>query len=131
MKTSRGFTLIEVMIVVAIIGILASIALPSYSDYVRRGQVQEATTSLSDGRVKIEQFFQDNQTYAAGPCPSATKYFTFACNPLTATAFTITATGQGSVAGYDYTIDQNANKTSTTSWGNGLTCWILKKGDSC
>ncbi len=67
-----GFTLIEVMIVVAIIAILASIALPSYNDYVRRGQIQEAFGYLSDSRVKMEQYFQDNRNYGTaspGACP--------------------------------------------------------------
>ena len=130
-KPTRGFTLIEVMVTVAIIGILASIAIPAYRDYILRGQLQEATTSLSDGRVRMEQFFQDNLTYAGGPCPGATKYFTFACNPRDKTSFTITASGQGNAAGFSYTINQNAVKASTTAWGNGASCWIMSKGATC
>ena len=130
-KPNRGFTLIEILLTVAIIGILASIAIPSYRDYVLRGQLQEAATSLSDGRVRMEQFFQDNLTYENGPCPGATKYFTFACNPRNATTFTITATGQGNATGFSYTINQDAVRTSATGWGNGATCWILSKGATC
>ena len=130
-KPIRGFTLIEVMTTVAIIGILAAIAMPSYRDYVLRGQLQEAATSLTDGRVRMEQYFQDNQTYADGPCPSATKFFTFACGTPTTSAFTITATGRSNATGFSYTINQDAVKTSTTAWGNGTTCWILSKGATC
>lgn len=130
---SAGFTLIEVMIVVAIVAILAGIALPSYLDYVRRGQIQEGTTALADGRVKMEQFFQDNRTYAGGPCPPATKYFTFKCDDpvATTTTFLITASGRDSLTGFAYTINQSAVQTSTTPWGNGATCWIVRKGDTC
>jgi type IV pilus assembly protein PilE len=56
----RGFTLIEVMIVVAIVAILSSVAYPAYTDYVRRGQLQEAFTNLANYRIQMEQYYQDN-----------------------------------------------------------------------
>lgn len=131
MNTQKGFTLIELMIVVVIVAILASIGIPAYSDYVTRGKLVEGTSALSDGRVKMEQFFQDNRTYAGGPCPAATTNFTYVCGNLTATTYTITATGTGGLSAFSYTIDQNNTKTSATPWGNGATCWIMKKGDTC
>jgi type IV pilus assembly protein PilE len=133
MKTQKGFTLVELMIVVVIIGILAGIGIPSYRDYVIRGKLVEGTSTLSDGRIKIEQFFQDNRTYVGGTCPAATENFTYDCNTpaATTTTYTITATGIGSLSAYSYTINQANTKTSATPWGNGATCWIMSKGDTC
>jgi type IV pilus assembly protein PilE len=137
MKHATGFTLVELMIVVAIIGILAAIAVPAYSDYVTRGKLVDATTQLSDGRVKLEQYFQDNRTYAnvgaiISPCPARTKYFTFTCANLSDTNYTITADGNAELAGFTYSIDQNNTKASNTPhWGSSTTCWIMRKGDNC
>lgn len=131
MKAQNGFTLVELMIVVAIIGILSAIAVPSYSDYVTRGKLTEATSTLSNGRVRIEQFFQDNRTYVGGTCPAATTYFAFVCSNLSTTTYTITATGTGNLSTYSYTINQANTKTSATPWGNSATCWVTKKGGAC
>jgi len=136
MKYAKGFSLIELMIVVAVIGILSTIVLPAYGDYVKRGKLVDASAQLSDGRVKLEQYFQDNRTYAdigvnISPCPAETKYFTFACQNLTTTTYTIVATGKNTVAGFNYQIDQDNVRASTTPWGNGGTCWVMRKGDAC
>ena len=125
----KGFTLIEMMIVVAIVAILGAIALPAYRDYVRRGRIPEATTGLAQARIGFEQWFQDNRTYVGGPCPGNTRSFTFACNTAAAT-FTVTATGLGDMADFSYTIDQVNARTSATPWGDGATCWIARKGDT-
>ena len=137
MKTQKGFTLVELMIVVVVIGILASIGIPAYNDYVTRGKLVEATSALSDGRVKMEQFFQDNRTYDAGggtTCPPAipatTTNFTYACSNLTATTYVITATGTGGLSAFSYSINQANTKSSTTPWGNGA-CWVMNKGGAC
>lgn len=133
MKYAKGFSLIELMIVVAVVAILASVMIPAYGDYVKRGKLVDATAQLSDGRIKLEQFFQDNRSYAAAgsPCPATTKYFTITCQNLTATTYTIVADGKSDLVGFGYQIDQNNNKVSNTPWGNGATCWVMRKGETC
>ena len=131
MGAQKGITLIELMVVVAIVAILASIGIPAYNDYVTRGKVAEATSALSTGRVRMEQFFQDNRTYAGGTCPAATEHFTYACSSLSATTYTITATGKGTLSAFSYSINEANTKASATPWGNGATCWIMRKGDAC
>ncbi len=73
MKKQQGFTLIELMIVVAIIGILAAIAIPAYQDYTQRAQIGEAFTVVSSAKTAIAEFAQTNGAYpgtAAGQTPA-------------------------------------------------------------
>ena len=141
----HGFTLIELMIAVAIIGILSAIALPAYNDYILRGKLIEASTTLSTLRANMEQYYQDNRTYVNGTAPITSacgalptlKNFTLTCPTQTATAYTITATGKGTVPStFIYTIDQTGAQTSkvSTAWdssGTTYQCWIMKKGGTC
>jgi len=142
-----GFTLIEVMITVAIIGILAAVAIPAYSDYVLRGQIVDATSGLSAMRADMERHFQDNRTYAdvgttfIAPCAvdvSKRKFgsFTLECTGTRdASNFTIQAVGSGATNGFTYKMTQDGTRSSTVAsrWGGG-TCgssWIVKKGQAC
>lgn len=138
----RGFTLIEMMIVVAIVAILASVALPAYTEHVMRGKLAEAQGELSSMRSKLETFFLDNRTYV-GACAANTvaplpvgKYFTYTCPTLTATTYTVQATGVAAegMGGFAFTINQ-ANLRATTAvpagWTANATCWVTKKGGTC
>jgi len=139
-RRGYGFTLIEMLIVVVMVGILAAIALPSYTDYIRRGKITDATRSLSDARQRIEQSFLDNRTYLAA-CTTAigqiqpnVKNFTLSCPTETATTYTVQADGIGGMAGFTYTIDQT-NAMATTAlpggWSNQGCGWVIRKDGSC
>ncbi len=131
-----GFTLIELMIVVAVIGILASIAVPSYQNYVKQAKAQEATSNLLNLKTLAEQWFADNKTYVGYPCTivSNSHYFSYDCSNLSGTTYLITATGVtgGSVAGWTYTIDQNGVKQSSAIDGSSSpSCWLTSKSAIC
>lgn len=148
---SHGFTLIEVMITVAIIGILAAIALPSYRDYVLRGKLVNATSGLSSVRSEMERYFQDNRTFATlnaadprlvTPCQRPVASRTFGEFVVTCTgtpnaaAYTLRADGSASTAGFAFTVNQaNLQTTATTvsGWGAAAsnTCWVVKRGQTC
>ena len=155
-----GFTLIEVMITVVIIAVIAAIAIPNYTDYVTRSKFTEASAQLSDLRVKMEQYYQDNRRYsttvAGGTCgipggntptTQGTKYFDFICASSSANvagdqAYVLTARGKTSegLGGIDFRIDQ-ANAKSTVvngstqmadkGYASSGSCWIRKKPSQC
>lgn len=150
----RGFTLIEVMITVAIVAILAAVALPSYNDYIRRGQLPEAFAGMADLRVKMEQYYQDNRQYgtSGGNCadvatptwaagtPTLTyagaQFFVFTCAVTNAgQGYTITATGNAGTRadGHVYRINHANQRFTATFKGNALSpesgCWLTKGGE--
>lgn len=145
----RGFTLIELMITVAVIGILAAIALPNYSEYVRRGWRADARVSLLENAQFMARVYSQNLDYAKG-AGTTTPTLPIAFSPQGSTAstakYTIAATAALAVAGTsvstftisatpsnwtdskcgNLTIDQNGVKSATKT---GLTaneileCW--------
>jgi type IV pilus assembly protein PilE len=147
-RRAHGFTLIEIVIAIAIGALLVSLALPSYQNYIRRGQLSDAFTTLADMRVKMEQYYQDNKFYGAssasntcatlpghGAFPVSNKYFTVSCvaGAAPSQTYVLTATGNaGLTTGYDYTIDHAGTK-GTSKFANVAStaaCWQTKSG-SC
>ena len=116
----KGFTLIELMIVVAIIGILAAIALPAYSDYTKRAKVTEVILAASSARTAIAETVSANGLSAmpstASVQTSASKYVTsvtYASGVITATA---QATGDANIDGKTITLTGLADANSQVSW---------------
>ncbi|MDH4095345.1 MAG: prepilin-type N-terminal cleavage/methylation domain-containing protein [Betaproteobacteria bacterium] len=149
MRFARGFTLIELLITVVILGIIASIALPSYTSYLTRSKLVEAHSMLADLRVKQEQRFQDARSYSAALCAptgaaaAQVKYFDFACPAApSATAFEIRATGKAGtdLEGIMFSINENNVRATVVTGGSKMagkgfasnaTCWVMKKAGQC
>lgn len=128
----RGFTLIEIMITVAILAIIASIALPSYRSYIERSRVPAALDALTIISAKMEMVYQDRNDGTYGPGPTcnvalgSAPDFVLTCAPAGA-GYTATATGTGRMAGYEYRINA-AGTRSTPNHPRGAnnTCWTTK-----
>ena len=143
-RRHRGFTLIELLIAMVILSILLAVAVPSYRDYVRRGQMSDAFATLSDMRVRMEQHYQDNKFYGttAGSttCPTFASYgafpvsrthFTIKCEATTSQTFLLTAEGSsGMTTGYDYTLNHGGLKRTAKFAGatSSAVCWLTKPG---
>ena len=118
----KGFTLIELMIVVAIIGILAAIALPAYSDYTKRAKVSEIILAASSARTTIaEVVAAGNLTTmptTVAVQSSVSKYVdsvAYAAGVITATA-SAGGTGDATIDGQTITLTGTANTTSQVAW---------------
>ena len=158
--SSRGFTLIELMITVAIIAILAAIAIPAYTAYVTRSKLPEAFSGLSGMSLAMQQYDQDNRSFGTvgQSCPNTvalptSQDFDFACAATcvvgtcagnVANGFTITATGKATsptLVGLSYSIDQDGKKMTlsvpASGWtvnanvGAGSTCWVRDQSGDC
>lgn len=132
-RKQAGFTLIELMIVVAIVGILAAVAYPSYQEHVRKARRADAQTALLELGQFMERYYTANGTYVGAALPfdeapkdGATKFYdlSFSAGP-TATTYTLQAAVKGAMAGDacgSLRIANTGAKTKTGSADISL-CW--------
>lgn len=134
-RSARGFTLIEILVTVAIVGILTAIAVPSYRDYVVRSRLTDAYSGLATVQPQAEQYWANERSYEDfDRLPAATANFSFTLTAADATSYTVTATGIGNAAGFVFTIDQSGNRATTgvpSGWTGSASCWINDKGGKC
>lgn len=131
-RIARGFTLVEIMITVAIIGILTAIALPSYRSHVTKSRLVDAFSGLSMVPSQGTDFWPRKNTFENfDRLPANTKNFTFKIDEATVHSLKVTATGIDQAAGFNYSIDQSGNRSSTTTWGSSTTCWVDTKEGKC
>jgi type IV pilus assembly protein PilA len=113
----KGFTLIELMIVVAIIGILASVAIPAYQDYIARAQVSEAVSLLSAGKMSLAEYFGDK---TAWPSAAGEVYGTLSGKYTATIAILASATTGGGALTIEATMKTSGVNTAITSGTVGL-----------
>ena len=132
MQKQKGFTLIELMIVVAIIGILAAIAIPAYQDYTVRAKMSEVVLAVSGPKTAVEETFQARgvmpaNAAAAGiasPASFATNYVTSVTYALSSpTVSTLTALATAAIGG-GVTATQGVRLTATGAPLTGIVQWV-------
>lgn len=144
----RGFTLIELMIVVAIVAILTMIAYPSYSEYLAKGRRADAQTVLMQGAQYLERIYTERGSYkkassgsaataladtgfpsalTSSPVGNTNSYYTISISNWTDSAFTLTATRTGSQSNDrcgDLTLTNSGVKDITNASGTTASeCW--------
>ena len=138
-----GFTVTEVLVAVALVGVLAALALPGYGTYLARSRILEATMRLADHRAKMEQLYLDRRSYvdAGGGCgiapspPARDDAFELRCS-ATASTFVVTAAGRAGSAMADFAFAVNESAQQSTlalpaSWRRTADCWTIRPDGSC
>lgn len=137
----QGFTLIELMIVLAIVGVLAAVALPAYQSYLQRGWRSDARATLLNNAQFMSRYYSQNLRYSDGATPpaaptlplttspqgssSSSAKYTLSVTAITDTSYTLTAAPNGwtdSKCG-SLTLDQLGQKGVTLTGADAVDCW--------
>jgi type IV pilus assembly protein PilE len=142
---TRGFTIVEVMVTMAILAILGAVGLPMYSSYVSRSKVPAALDALSSVGTRMEMYYQDRGDYGSnGTCgnglamPTPDNFTTVSCsvtavNGVANQGYTATVTGSSSagLSAYTYSIDHRGIRATVSHpKGNKPDCWTIS-GTKC
>lgn len=135
-----GFSLVELMVALAIAAIIAAFAVPAYRDHTLRSYLPEMSSGLQLSALRLEQYYQDHRSYRNGDECGITlprsERFLFSClSSDDGQSFVLTATGSDAMAGFAYTIDQQGQTRTIAlpdAWGTApLDCWVMKRGARC
>ena len=142
-RDARGFTALELLAAVTIVGILASLVVPSYHLYIARSRVLDAAMQLSDYRAKMEHYFLDRRSYvdASGNCgvapPASARgdAFDLAC-AATASTYRVTVAGRAGsgMDGFAFAVDETGARATLAvprGWTRSPDCWTTRPDGSC
>ncbi|MEK6750072.1 MAG: prepilin-type N-terminal cleavage/methylation domain-containing protein [Pseudomonadota bacterium] len=147
---SHGFSLTELLVTLAIVVVLAGLAIPTYSAYVKAAKLKESAALLTHTAARLEQRFLDRRSYAScdtgqsgDECachvtPASDKNFSVSCK-IVGLGYELTASnkanaGLGAVGDFTYTLNNSGARATTKFAGAELTakpCWLLEENATC